>query len=156
MNPTFEITTDKDLIQGFLLNPRAFVRMANDDGRHPRRSDLDKALKCMWFCVARVDGLPVALFVIQPLTPESAEVHFCFSPSEWGRTKPICEQFLEWVWANSTAQALCGPVPAYNRLALSLALSCGFKEYHREQGAVKKNGKKYDLIQTRLERPAAA
>ena len=90
--------------------------MANDDGRHPKLSDLDKAIKCMWFCVARADGLPVALFVVQPLTPESAELHFAFSPSEWGKTKPIAERFLEWFWANSNAQALCGPCPSYNRL----------------------------------------
>lgn len=81
------------------------------------------------YILAKEDSEPVAVFLLVtglwPLAP--AEVHFCFVPAAWGRTRPIAIAFLEWVWKNTAHTRLLGPVPAHNRLARRLAIACGFE-----------------------------
>jgi RimJ/RimL family protein N-acetyltransferase len=93
------------------------------------------------YVLATEDERPAALFLLVPPLPE---IHFCFDPYTWGRTREIALAFLEWVWKNTPYRRLVGPVPAYNRLARRLAEALGFTQFGVERDAVQKRGRVYD------------
>jgi hypothetical protein len=121
---TFERSLDYALITEILTEPRAWRRM-QDGG--PRLADFRAGPSCeIEYIIARDrDGSAQAVFLLV----DGEEVHFCFAPSVWGHSEWIARGFLSWVWANTSASRLLGPVPVHNRLALRLAKRVGFREY---------------------------
>ena len=150
---TFERTTDLELVRQIITNPACYRRMANDQA--PPLSHFQAVRQDgIEYIVARENHEPVALFLlVSLLLGTSPEVHFCFSPQCWGRTREVALGFLTWVWANTPYRRLIGPVPAYNRLALRLALAVGFRQFGVEKHAVQKHGKPYDRILLEVLRP---
>lgn len=99
--------------------------MTASDGQ--KRTALDVGPREGIEYILATDGGAIAVFLLASRGADT-EVHFCFSPEVWGHTKPIAIAFLEWVWANTSHVRLLGPVPSHNRLALRLAMACGFTD----------------------------
>jgi hypothetical protein len=120
----FERSTDYGAIRKLLIEPRCYSRMT---GNGHASADLDVGPRAgIEYILARECGEPIAVFLLATRGGET-EVHFCFAPEAWGRTKPIAIAFIDWVWANTIHTRLVGPVPSHNRLALRLAMACGFE-----------------------------
>ncbi len=151
---SFSRTTDYGLAHSILTDAKAYRRMKNDAS--PLREDFECGpMPGMVYVLAEEDGKPVALFLlsIEHQPPASAEVHFCFTPDVWGRTRQIAEEFLEWVWRTSSLGRLVGPVPAYNGLALRLAKSVGFHGSGAPRTTVRKHGREWGVIPLEILRP---
>jgi hypothetical protein len=119
---TFERSIDYALILEILSEPRCWRRMT---GTQP-----------VPFAVGPIEGIEYILAFDGErrasavfLLVGGEEVHFCFTPEVWGHSEWIARGFLSWVWANTSASRLLGPVPVHNRLALRLAKRVGFQEY---------------------------
>lgn len=153
----FSRTLDMDLVRRMLTEDRVYRRMASDEAPAPEEFRIEGEQKYD-FVIGSEYGQPVCLFLVRHLIEEHAlEIHFCMAPEIWGRSKGIATQFLRWLWPEyPDAWGAIGAVPEHNRLALQLARSCGFQEYRKAPGAVVKNGKTWDLVFTKLERPKAA
>lgn len=141
---TFSRTTDMRAVRELLTEARSWRRMTDDAAPSPESfqpAPRDRLVYVLCHRGAQV----VALFVLVSNFHE-AEVHFCFSPEVWGRTKEIGRAFLDWVWRETSLNRLVAPCPAHNRLALKLAKACGFTEIATERDAVQKNDRLYDRI----------
>jgi len=140
---TFTRTTDYARVRKILADPRCYRRMVNDAA-----PDIEA------FTVAPREGLQfilagdVAVFLL-----DGDELHFCFHPAAWGDAERIACEFLAWAWDTFPHARFTGRVPAYNRLALRLALKVGFSVCGRETDAVVKNGRVYDRVLLAILRP---
>lgn len=151
---TFEHTRNMEAVERILTNPRCYCRMANDAA--PKVEDFRIRNRNFTPVLAWEDGAPVAAFLLFPgAGPATAEVHFCFVPATWGRTKEIARAFVTWCWRETSVDRLEGPVPSYNRLALELARAAGFRQYGVQPGAGTKHGLVFDRILMEALRDAA-
>jgi RimJ/RimL family protein N-acetyltransferase len=151
---TFEQTLDLGLVRKILTEPRCWRQMTSDAAPE-RESFRPQARGDLAYIVARNDaGKVMALFLLMD-RGGPVEVHFCYRPEFWGRARTVAigKAFLEWVWANTRAYWLVGPVPAHNRLALRLAEACGFQPFATEKDAVTRSGRQYDRILMSVHRP---
>lgn len=126
----FERSTDYELIREILTEPRCYRPMGHT-AEEMEYFEVGPAPQ-IDYILAREGARPLAVFLIV----QGVEIHFCFVPSVWGHTLPIARAFVAWVWANTDAKVLLGPVPAHNRLALRLACAAGFREYANRGGNV--------------------
>lgn len=131
----FAVSTDYAAIRKILTDPRCMRKMDPRPFEVGPREGLE-------YVLAVENNKPIGVFLIL----DGVELHFCFSPDVWGHTLDVARGFLDWLWSNSTANVLVGPVPKRNRLALSLALRAGFKEY----------GSDDQLVYLTLQRPGVA
>lgn len=147
---TFERSTDYALIRSILTEPRCFRRMTARLALEADALEIGPLEGIEYIVVFeeipklnaegnRLVSQPVAVFLIV----QGCEIHFCFVPAAWGRTVPIARAFLVWVWENTNAKKLLGPVPIHNRLALRLACAVGFTEYATRGGHVLTEIRKY-------------
>lgn len=133
--------------------------MVNDSAPSPERfGELVANHPGIVHVLAEEDGSVLALFLVQASMDHDAgaDLHFCFVPEAWGRSKEVSRAFLVWLWRETHFLVAVGRIPGYNRLALKLAKQVGFVPYACEMNAVTKHGKLYDLICTKLERPKEA
>lgn len=152
---TLQRSTDYVAIRAVLTEKRVYRRMANDEAPLSSEFPVELPKDDLQYVVARDPEGIAAVFVICGYGQAVAEVHFCFHPRKWGETIDIARAFIEWLWKETPTKIAVGPVPAYNPLARRLANLAGFEEYGRESASVRKNGKSYDMIYTKIERPAA-
>lgn len=150
----FIITHDMELVERLLKRPMCYSRMVNDECPAVEDFHIDDDGRFISI-LAYHEAEMVGVFMLFPKSPAMAEVHFCLSPMVWGRTRRIATEFLQWVWLNTSIMTLTGPVPAYNRLALELALDVGFEKVAVKPNAIKKHGKQFDMIITEAVRHAA-
>ena len=75
------------------------------------------------------------------------------NPELWGRSQAVGQEFLEWVWRETSFVLLAAKCPAYNRLALNLAKAVGFEDIGIRGESVRKKGIAYETIVLRLWRP---
>ena len=151
---TIERSVDYVAIRKLLTDSRAYEKMRSDDS--PMLCDFPEELPgTLEYVLASDESGPAAVFLLDWQDFERAEIHFCFHPRAWGETIEIAKQFVDWLWEKTPMRSAVGPVPGYNSLALYLAEKVGFQEFARKPEAVRKNGKLYDLILTKIERPAA-
>lgn len=153
---TFERSTDYALITSILSIPACYRRMANDSAGDIQRFSANKVPGIEYIVVRwNLIDSPVAVFLLRDVAPNVAEVHFCFRPVAWGATEDAAAAFLEWVWRELGLGALIAPVPSYNRLARSLAIKCGFREWQTTPGIGFRHGREFHLEVLRLGRPAS-
>lgn len=134
---TFARSTDYELIQEILKEPRCFRRMTQ--GLLQAEALTIGPVRGIEYILARVDSAPAAVFLIVG----GRELHFCFVPAFWGRSLPIARGFMAWLWENTAGCLYSGAVPSHNRLALQLALRVGFIVVDRRGG----------IVLTQIERP---
>lgn len=101
------------------------------------------------YILAKDNDDPIALFLLR-----GEQLDYCFMPWAWGSSIKVGIRFIEWAWSNLGIKQITGETPTYNRLALKLAKAVGFQVYGRTPNAGTKNGKLYDLILLRMQRPA--
>lgn len=92
--------------------------------------------------------------IVRTGAPRSAEIHFCFLPGSVWQMGEAGREFVEWVWRETVLDTLIGQCPSYNPLALRTAKAAGFRETGREQRQETKDGRPFDLIVTKLQRPS--
>lgn len=69
-------------------------------------------------------------------------VHTNLLPKAWGRAVAVGKEFETWFWENvPQVTCLISHIPEDNKLALRLALKCGFEKWGFLPSAIKKNGK---------------
>jgi RimJ/RimL family protein N-acetyltransferase len=151
---TFEHTADYGMVEMILTNPRCYRMMVSDLA--PPRAEFRMSGGNYTPILCRADdGLILGMFLLVPLTGQSAEVHLCFVPSAWGQVEEAGKQFLAWIWRETHLQTLLGPVPSYNRLALRVAKACGFREAYTEKVNATRDNAPFERIVTRISRPAS-
>jgi len=154
MMPPVELrpTQDRGLVRSILTNPRCYRRMVNDAA--PMLEDFEVAPEtgCQYF-VAERSGEVAGLFVLRKIEADVAEVHVCIVPAAWGTSAAIVRAFLAWAWQNTGYGKFVAPVPGYNRLALRLARSVGFRQSLQIPRQVSKHGKPHSLYLLGLYRP---
>ena len=141
----FVITRDMEELRSMLTIRPCYVRCTDDSA--PRRDkfkieDPDRFIAVL----AKGPKGNEAVFLLFPSDAKTAEVHFMFVPTAWGRTKSTAREFIRWVWENTSLERLLGPVPSHNRLALQLAQSVGFTKYGVEVAVGKRHGHPFDRI----------
>jgi RimJ/RimL family protein N-acetyltransferase len=149
---TFHPSTDWNLIQGILTDPRLYSFMAND-GAPPREDFSAGEGQYMAVLCCNEAGKLTGVFLIVPVDIGSAEIHFCFAPGSAWRMKEAGREFVQWVWRETSLDRLIGPCPSYNPLALRTAKAAGFREAGKIRAKQTKNGKPFHLILTAIERP---
>jgi RimJ/RimL family protein N-acetyltransferase len=122
---TFSRSEDYALIRDILTDARCWRRMTKEEPGSLSGFMPGPTHGRIAYIVAREGAAAAAVFLIV----DGLEIHFCFRPRTWGRTEPIARAFLEWVWRETDATRLVGPVPKHNRLALRLARAAGFTEF---------------------------
>lgn len=123
---TFRETSDMAEVAEVLRDPRSYRRIQPDGSPDPCTVE-PVPINGVRYIIAE-DGAPRAVFLLWERDPQVAEVHLSMLPAVWGRASAVFEAFLLWAWKNTPYLRLSGKVPSYNRLALRLALSCGFEE----------------------------
>ena len=74
------------------------------------------------------------------------ECHTVLLRTAKGKAVAITKEALQWAWLNTDAERIITSVPAFNQLALRLALKCGFTQYETKPKSFQKNGIFYDQI----------
>lgn len=153
---TFCQTDDLDLVKRLLTEGRCWRRMVDDSAPMPE-AFTPQQREGLTYVLARDKGRLLGLFVLVACE-QVAEVHFCLTPDAWGRrtTVKVGRAFVEWVWEHTGLTWLLGPVPAHNRLALTLAKACGFSDFLVQRNCISKGGKLFDLITLQQKRPEYA
>jgi RimJ/RimL family protein N-acetyltransferase len=145
---------DSAAVRSILTEPQSYRRMVNDTA--PEREAFTLGCPHGYDAIlAAESGKSVAVFLLFRKDARTAEVHFCFRPSAWGRSGYIAAEFLRWVWETTTWQRLIGPIPSYNRLCLKLATAVGFRPFRVARDVGTKHGQPFDLILTDITRPSA-
>lgn len=148
----FKPTTDYALLNSILTNPACYRRMANDQA--PQIEDFSTKPGNFEAVLMIRNRKTVGMCLLIPKQPGQAEIHFCFTPESWGRTKDTAIRLVKWIWEHSAAiHSLIGPVPSYNRLALQLAKAAGFVPRAEVASGGTKRGRPFDLIITEATRP---
>lgn len=153
LNPMLEFkpTTDYELLDTILKDPSCYRRMVNDQA--PQIEDFSAKPGNYEAVLMIRNRKTVGMFMLIPKGPGQAEIHFCFTPEAWGRTKDTAIRAVKWIWQHSTIDSLIGPVPSYNRLGLQVAKAAGFVPRDQVASGCTKHGKPFDLIVTEATRP---
>lgn len=152
----FERSTNYELIASILTNSAVYRRMVNDSAPEPEDLFVGPVAG-ITYVVAHDESGPIALFLLAGNEHAAgiSECHFCYIPEAWGKTKKIADQFLSWVWRETSLYRLIGPIPSYNRLAAKLACAVGFRSFDTKPNAGTRNGVSFDLYYFEINRPAA-
>jgi RimJ/RimL family protein N-acetyltransferase len=124
-----ERTFDAELIRNVLTHPKIYAGMGDDFS--PAAADfVPPDPERVWY-VAAWDGQQLlGLLAFNPMSEILFLIHCCLLPCAWGpRAVEAVRAAVAWMWEHSPAVRIIGMTPAYNRLALRLALRSGFKEF---------------------------
>ena len=149
---TFNVTSDMNEVREIIAQHRTYTRLVNDSA--PKIEDFTITESSHFIAVmARNGERDKGVFLIFPISPSTAELHFAFAPKTSGLAC-ISRQFVQWVWENTSLNRLIGRAPSYNLLSRRLAEAAGFQKQRIERSMGKKNGVKFDHIVMELRRPA--
>ena len=92
----------------------------------------------------RVDDFGV--YCLEKKADKLYECHTVLLPMARGKAVNITKEALTWAWGNLPVERIITAVPEFNKLALRLALKCGFVQYGINEKSFHKRGVLYDQI----------
>lgn len=123
---TFSRTTDTALIKATITHPRLYkwlCRAVPPELFEPPADSL---------YVAVHDGTEyLGLFVLQPFSKDTWEIHTALLPNAWGRSLPIYREGIAWTWATTDRTRIIGRIRETNPLAIRAARKAGLKQFAR-------------------------
>lgn len=147
--------TDYDVIQATIAHPAIYGKLADDlavlaEEFTPVQSDALIYLGVYW-----ADEF-LGLFVFAPTNSVCYDVHTCLLPAAWGKAIEAGRLACQWMWRHTACRRIVTTVPVDNRLALRLALRCGFTQFGLNPQSWLKGGVMRDQILLGLDRPEVA
>lgn len=141
-------THDMQAVQAIMSHPRIWPHIHDDSVREPAPADHEHLV---WL-LAVDDDKPVGVFLFYPLTAVSYEGHVSMLPCAWGRSVEYAKDAIEWMFANTPCERICGATPADNILALRFNRRIGFECRGVRPRAFVRDGKPIDLVLSAVER----
>lgn len=134
---------DELVIQLTHLNPSIYPHISDDYSPSPANYKLPEGY--LYFGAFKDDEY-LGGWTVGFETGSCVVAHTNLLPKAWGQAVEIGKAFEAWFW-NAVPQVTCltGHIPEYNKLALRLALKCGFKKWGFIPDSFKKNGKLYGM-----------
>lgn len=119
---------------------------ATDDFAPPVDQFQPNANPDIWW--VSVFGGPVfmGLLMFYPDNTICWQSHSCLLPAAWGQAAVIGREAVRWLFANTSARRITAAIPAYNRLAISMAKRSGLVEFGRNPLSFQKRGTLHDQI----------
>lgn len=141
----FERTFDYDLARAIVTHPKLYRPSQLSDFAPERGAYRVVEDPAIWYVLARgAAGDPLGLFMFVPRSPVWWEVHLCFLPGGWGRSRDISLACAHWFSEQTGCRKLSATVPAYNRLMHSLAARLGMERVGVLTASVRQAGRLCD------------
>lgn len=143
-----ERTHDMQAVKAIMSHPRIWPHIHDDSVSEPAPADLEHLI---WLLATDTAG-PAAVFLFYPLTAVSYEGHVSVLPRVWGKSAEYARQAIEWMFANTPCERICGATPADNILALRFNKRIGFQCRGVRPRAFVRNGQPVDLVLSSVEK----
>ena len=148
---TFARTRDARLIRGVLTHPTQ-ARMSSEDATNVEAwqpSDDERViyLAATMETACKAFTELAGIFTLLPQNSVCFEIHAAILPAAWGcRSREALRGAIAWTFAETGARRIVASIPAYNKLAVKLALDCGMRAFGRNRESFLRGGRLHDQI----------
>jgi RimJ/RimL family protein N-acetyltransferase len=147
----FERTYDMELVRQIATEPSVF-RMIADDYMEPAEFH-PVADPAVLYLLAFEGETLLGVWVFVPENTICWQVHTWMLPVARGRALRAAKLAMEWIWHTTPCLRITTTVPAFNRLALSLAQKTGMMETGVNPRSFMKHGKLWSQTLLGVSRP---
>lgn len=134
------------LVRDTIAHP-AIYRHVADDLAPPRKQFRPLMHESMLYAGAYLGEEYLGLFMFAPSNSICWDVHTCLLPVAWGEHAiPAAQGVVAWVFENTRCRRITTSIPAYNRLAIRLAVFAGMEMAGTNHSSWLKGGKLHDQV----------
>jgi len=141
----FERTHDLDQVRRILTHPTQY-RWATDDAAPAPEQFRPNGDDRIWYVLALDPDATLGILSFLPQNAICWEVHCALLPVAWGRSHQALRGAIEWVFEQGECRRVVASIPAYNRLAVALAITAGMSSYGRNERSFLKDGRMHDQL----------